>query len=91
MKYLVIVLLAWNVITFFMMGVDKFLARKDKRRISEATLLGCAFFLGGIGVCAGMYVWHHRTRKKKFIILVPLSIIINIVAYVGLHTIFIAG
>ena len=86
-----IILLAWNLITFFMMGIDKLLAKKDKRRISEATLLGCAFFFGGFGVCAGMYVWRHKTRKKKFLFLVPLSIIINVVAYVGLHTIFVAG
>ena len=42
-------LLAMNVVTFFMYGIDKWKAKKSKWRIPEATLLGLAV-LGGSGV-----------------------------------------
>lgn len=87
MKYIIEAIFVWNLITFIMMGLDKYFAIHEKRRIAEKTLIGSAFALGGIGVFAGMHVFRHKTKKAKFIILVPISIVINLVAYVGLYTI----
>ena len=67
----------WNLITFFMMGLDKHKARKQKRRISEKTLLLSAFFMGAVGAGAGMMVFRHKTLKWKFRILVPLALLCN--------------
>lgn len=67
----------WNVITFFLMGVDKLIAKLDGWRISEATLLGTAFCMGGVGSFLGSRIFHHKTRKKKFQIGLPLAIVVN--------------
>ncbi len=88
MKYIIWTIVIWNFITFIMIGMDKYFAIRSKRRISEMTLIGCSFALGGIGVFAGMHTFRHKTRKARFIILVPISIVINAVAYVGIYTIF---
>ena len=39
-------------------------------------LIGIAFVGGAFGAFAGMTVFHHKTRKMKFRILVPIAIII---------------
>jgi len=77
MKLLILLMAVWNLITFLMMAVDKMKAKRDKRRISEKTLLLSSFIMGGIGIAAGALICHHKTRKLKFQILVPLSLIVN--------------
>ena len=75
----------WNVITFAMYGIDKIKAKKNKWRISEATLLAAAFLMGGVGACLGMTFLRHKTKHLKFKLLVPLAIILNIVVLVLLY------
>ena len=72
-----------NFIVFVIYGVDKLKAIKNKWRIPEATLL-LAAVLGPVGALLGMKVWHHKTRKPKFFITVPLILIIEIVIIVKL-------
>ena len=81
------ILIGWNVLTFLLMGLDKLLAIWGKRRIPESTLLGSAFLLGAFGSAAGALLFHHKGRKAKFIILLPIAVVINAVAFVGLYTI----
>lgn len=69
-------LLAVNMIAFAVYGADKHRAVRRRWRISEATLILISFLGGGIGALAGMLFFHHKTRKWKFRILVPLSILI---------------
>lgn len=61
-----------NVIAFLMYGVDKWNAKKGLRRIPEKTLLAIAVVGGSIGAYLGMQVFHHKTRKPKFYIGIPL-------------------
>ena len=68
----------WNVITFAMYGIDKRKAQKNKWRISESTLILCAFLMGGGGALAGMSVFRHKTNHLKFKLLVPLALAMNI-------------
>ena len=77
-KYVTIVYLIWNVIVFLMYGVDKLKAKRESYRISEFTLLWCAFVMGGIGAFIGSKVFHHKTQKTKFKILLPLALLLNI-------------
>lgn len=77
-KYLVI----WNVFVFLMYGIDKYKARHNKWRISENMLLGSAFFGGALGAFVGMMFFHHKTRKIKFTVGVPLALIFNISAVI---------
>ncbi len=68
----------WNVAVFLTYGVDKFLARKHLRRISEKTLITLSFLLGSMGAILGMVVFNHKTSKIKFRMFVPLSIFFNV-------------
>ena len=80
----VVIYLGWNIVTFLIMGLDKLLAKMDKRRISEKTLLLTAFFMGGLGSFCGSKVFRHKTQKKKFKILLPVSIIVNMATVIGI-------
>ncbi len=79
MKELVLLYIAWNFIVFIIYGVDKMLAKRGARRISERTLLTLAFFMGAVGAIFGMYTFRHKTRKTKFRILVPLYVVWNVI------------
>ncbi len=86
-SFILTVLIGWNIITFLLMGLDKLLAVWGKRRIPESTLLGSAFLLGAVGSASGALVFRHKVRKAKFIILLPIAVVINVVAFIGLYTI----
>ncbi|MGN0066576.1 MAG: DUF1294 domain-containing protein [Bacteroides sp.] len=81
-------LLAVNIATFFLYGIDKYKAKKNQRRISEATLLTMAAIGGSIGAWAGMQLWHHKTMHKKFKYGIPLIIIMQVALAVYLLTNF---
>ena len=83
---LILILLAWNLITFLLMGLDKRLAVKGKRRISESTLILLALLFGAVGVFVAMPVFHHKTKKPLFLIMVPVALAVNILMAVGVHT-----
>lgn len=78
-------LLILNVITFILYGIDKYKAKREKWRISEATLLTMAAIGGSIGAWAGIKLWHHKTLHKKFTIGVPLVFILQVALVVYLH------
>ena len=77
-QLILIYLVAINVVTFFMYGIDKWKAKRSKWRIREATLLGMAVIGGSIGAWLGMRVWHHKTMHKKFQLGIPLIIVVQI-------------
>ena len=79
-------LLAVNIATFFLYGIDKYKAKKGKWRVSEATLLMMAVIGGSIGAWAGMRLWHHKTKHKKFKYGIPVIIMMQIAFWVYLHT-----
>ena len=82
MTTIFICLIAINIVTFFVYGIDKYKAMHAKWRISEATLLLLAVIGGSIGAWCGMEVWHHKTKHKKFKYGVPVIFILQIVLVV---------
>ena len=86
MNIILYYLLAVNIATFLLYGIDKYKAKKSKWRISEATLLTMAAIGGSIGAWAGMRLWHHKTMHKKFKYGIPLIIIMQIALVTYLHT-----
>lgn len=75
-KYFIYYILFINILAFIIMGIDKLLAIKHKRRISEFCLLSFSFFGGSLGEIFGMLIFHHKTKHFKFIALNPIFFII---------------
>ena len=86
-QYSMYYLFAINIVSFFLYGIDKYKAKKNKWRISEATLLMMAVIGGSIGAWVGMRLWHHKTMHKKFKYGIPIIIILQVCLVVYLHTI----
>ena len=76
--YILYYLIAINIITFFIYGIDKLKAKKGKWRIPESTLLLLVIIGGSIGAWLGIKVWHHKTLHKKFKYGIPLILIVQI-------------
>lgn len=77
MKLLLIYLLLINATGCCFMLSDKIKAKKNKWRISEATLVWIAILGGSIGVVCGMRLFRHKTLHPKFSIGVPLILAIQ--------------
>lgn len=83
MECLAYYLAAMNIILCALMGIDKLLAKMQKRRIPEKTLFAFAILGGALGGTVGMYSFRHKTLHKSFAIGFPLLTIVQIavVAY----------
>ena len=77
---LLIYLEAVNLLTLAVFGLDKHRARVHRERIPETALLGLTVLGGGIGALAGMLLFRHKIRKRKFTVGVPVILALEIVA-----------
>jgi uncharacterized membrane protein YsdA (DUF1294 family) len=71
-------LIGINIVTFLIYGIDKWKAKHNKWRTSEATLLILAVIGGSVGALFGMKVWHHKTMHKNFKYGLPLILLAQI-------------
>nr|WP_294678458.1 DUF1294 domain-containing protein [uncultured Blautia sp.] len=71
-------LAAVNLITFTAFGIDKWKAVHKQWRIPEKTLLGLSFIGGAAGGLVAMHLFHHKTRKRKFAVGVPLMLVLHL-------------
>ena len=74
----VLILLVMNLVSMIAYYADKKKAKKGAWRPPEATLVGLAWAFGSIGAIIGMYGFRHKTKHMKFIILVPLALIVHL-------------
>ena len=78
-----------NALGFLIMLADKEKGKKRLWRIPEATLLTVAALGGSIGCLAGMKVFHHKTRKPKFYIGIPvilaLQLILGVIVFLSIQ------
>lgn len=82
---MLIYLLIINAITFLVYGIDKLKAKKSKWRIPESTLIFLAAVGGSIGALLGMWVFHHKTKKPKFFIGVPVILVLQTAIVIALY------
>ena len=80
---LLIYLAAINIVAFFLYGIDKWKAKRNKWRITEACLIWIAVAGGSIGALLGMRLWHHKTQHAKFRYGLPAILILQIAAVVA--------
>lgn len=77
-----------SVLIFYLLGInlfaagitvwDKQAAKKHRRRVPEATLLGTGALGGALLMLITMKLIRHKTRKKKFMIGLPLLLFLQI-------------
>lgn len=84
LQNIIIYIVVINLITFLVMWLDKRKAKKGKWRIPENTLLLFVLLGGGIGGIVGMYVFHHKTQKAKFVIGFPVILICEILIVIAI-------
>lgn len=83
---LLLYLFVINAAGFFLMGLDKWKAKRRKWRISEKTLFGVGILGGSIGAWAGMYVFRHKTKHWYFVVGMPLILAVQIVIFLFANT-----
>ncbi len=71
-------LLASNLLTFVIYGIDKYKARHNHWRVREASLLLLAAVGGSIGALLAMKVFRHKTQHKKFRYGVPAILLVQL-------------
>ena len=79
MRILMYYLIAVNVAAWIMYGLDKWKARSGKWRISERNLLIVALIGGSVGALTGMLMFRHKTKKPKFVIGIPVMLVVHCV------------
>lgn len=72
---------AVNLAGLFLMGLDKYKAKKHLWRIPESTLFIVAIIGGSIGSIIGMYAFRHKTRHWYFVYGLPAILILQIVIF----------
>ncbi|WP_315079004.1 DUF1294 domain-containing protein [uncultured Clostridium sp.] len=76
-KIFLVYLLFINFIGFSIMLIDKNRAIHKEWRIPEKTLIGISIIGGSIGMLLGMYTFRHKTKHLKFLLGVPVIIILQ--------------
>lgn len=57
-----------NAMAFVLIAYDKYLAKNQKSRISEKTLLTFVFIGGAIGSGLAMLIFRHKTAKRSYLL-----------------------
>ncbi|MDE6213369.1 MAG: DUF1294 domain-containing protein [Lachnospiraceae bacterium] len=76
---IILYVVAVNVVSFLMMGIDKRKAVKRAFRIPESTLFVMAIIGGSIGSIAGMHLFRHKTRHWYFLYGMPVILALQII------------
>ena len=84
MKTILLLLVAVNLVSFTLYGLDKLKAKKGLWRIRESTLLLIAALGGSVGALLGMEAFRHETKHWQFKVLVPVFFILHIALAVWL-------
>lgn len=85
MRFFFLYLLLINAASFVLMLVDKYKARRNLWRISEAYLMSFALLGGSVGSLLGMYLVRHKTRHPKFTVGIPLILIFETIAIIWFY------
>lgn len=83
-RLLILYFTAVNLIGLFLMGLDKYKARKQLWRIPESTLFILAIIGGSMGCIIGMHVFRHKTKHWYFLFGMPMILLIQIALFAAI-------
>jgi uncharacterized membrane protein YsdA (DUF1294 family) len=72
-------IVAVNLLSVLVCIIDKHKAKTGGWRISEKTLFLLTFIGGGLGIYATMKLIRHKTKHKRFMIGIPIIIVMQLV------------
>lgn len=81
---LFIYFISLNILALFLMGLDKYKAKKQLWRIPESTLFIIAVIGGSIGAIIGMYAFRHKTRHWYFVYGLPAILLLQIAGFLAI-------
>lgn len=67
-----------NVLAFVVYGYDKCCARLSRRRVSERCLFLLALIGGAAGAWMSMCLFRHKTCHWRFVVFVPLLLLLQV-------------
>jgi uncharacterized membrane protein YsdA (DUF1294 family) len=70
-------LVSWSIVTFLFYGWDKSQAVRGAWRVPEMVLHGLALVGGVAGGWAGMFIFHHKTQKVEFKLVLVFATILH--------------
>lgn len=74
MKAFILLFIFFNLVTFIIFGYDKYLARANRRRISEKTLVTLALMGGSVGAVFAQKIFRHKSRKYRNLFWIILTV-----------------
>lgn len=77
-----------SIVGFILPAVDKRRAKKDKWRIRESTLFLISALGGSVAMYISMRLFHHKTKHKRFMIGIPVIIVLQIAVCVAVWYFF---
>ncbi|ERJ74631.1 MAG: DUF1294 domain-containing protein [Streptococcus sobrinus] len=78
MKIFLSLLIFWNILTFYLYGLDKRRAIRGQWRIPEKTLLTLSLTGAGLAAYLAGRIFHHKTKKWYFKLAWCLGILIEV-------------
>lgn len=78
MKYIFIWIGVISAVSVILTVYDKIAAKTDNRRIAEKTLMLLGLLGGAAAMLITMLIIHHKTRHAKFMIGLPVELILHI-------------
>lgn len=78
MEYIIFYLLGISFFSVLITCADKWLAKNDGIRISEKTLFFMSVIGGSVSMYITMLIIRHKTKKKKFMVGLPLIFALQI-------------
>ncbi|GEM_PF-83552 len=76
--------IAINIISYFIMSIDKKRARKGKQRIPENVIFSLSILGGGAGIVVAMNRVRHKRKKRSFTVGMPIITTLNVIVFVFL-------
>ena len=69
-----------SIVGFILPAVDKVKAQRGKWRISEKSLFIVSVLGGSVAMYISMRLFHHKTKHKRFMIGIPVIIVLQLAA-----------